>query len=65
MSASLISPSGKVLVRRARCSLQPAPDPLAMPVLVGQSSELDKPTRPPTADQGRSSRHGEEAILPR
>lgn len=39
MSASLISPSGTVLLRRVRCSTQPGPDPLAMPVLITLVSE--------------------------
>jgi hypothetical protein len=42
MSASVISPSGKVLVRRARCSLQPGPNPLPMPVLLAPSVQLDQ-----------------------
>lgn len=65
MSASLISPSGKVLVRRARCSLQPAPDPLAMPVLVSQCADLDTASRQSAAGQHQSSRQGEEAAPPR
>jgi hypothetical protein len=51
MIASLISPSGKVLVRRARCSTQPTPDPLAMPVLISLPSE-------PEGSTGAAHAHG-------
>lgn len=65
MGASLISPSGKVLVRRARCSLQPAPDPPAMPVLINGCCGLDLPPRPPARDGDAASQCGAAASLAR
>ena len=55
MSASLISPSGKVLIRRARCTLQTGAAPLDTPVRI--TPELGMPqsalpglaARPPLA----------------
>ena len=42
MDATLIAPSGKVLVLRARCGLQPGPRPLAMPVLLSLAVQPDR-----------------------
>jgi hypothetical protein len=54
MGASLISPSGKVLVRQARCCIQPGPDPLPMPVLVRQwAAHMDHGARPPPDEANR------------